>query len=97
MAKLTVTTRALKKAKKERKLNQTRTREQPPNPGKGLQVKTETPRGKKSDYFAVKNIAEGPCWMSKEVVDEVEFSSQLLSVLTSHECPAPGFAYVLPF
>lgn len=40
MAKLTVTMRALKKAKKEKRLNQKRIRGQPPNPGKGLQVKT---------------------------------------------------------
>lgn len=46
MAKLTVTTRALKKAKKERRLNQTRIREQPPNPGKGLQVNTKKERKK---------------------------------------------------
>lgn len=47
MAKLTVTTRALKKAKKERRLNQTRIREQPPNPGKGLQVNKKKKEKKK--------------------------------------------------
>lgn len=47
MAKLTVTTRALKKAKKERRLNQTRIREQPPNPGKGLQVNKKKKKERK--------------------------------------------------
>lgn len=41
MAKLTVTMRALKKAKKEKRLNQKRIRELPPNPGKGPQVKSQ--------------------------------------------------------
>jgi len=40
MAKLTVTMRVLKKAKKERRPNQIRIRE-PLNPGKGLQVKKQ--------------------------------------------------------
>lgn len=59
MAKLTVTTRALKKAKKERRLNQTRIREQPPNPGKGLQVNKKKKREKKKWLFCNEKYCRG--------------------------------------